>query len=219
MQTKTNLLVFSLAAILSLSIVTMGELPQAVADKDKDHDDEKKKLKFKKKADFTADCMQTPNAPIGVDWDCKASFWLDKKGENLKYKIEIQNMDLTTWQTIDDATDNVGKLHLHTVDDGHVLNVWKAPIEDDAQMKAYPSLGILTGIYDDSDVTSEEDATAGGIGHHDVSKPLTENLDDLCNGNFFVMIHEDPSLGGKGILKGLAEPTNQGEKVCKKLGF
>ena len=218
MQTKTNVLVFSLAAILSLSVVAMGEIPQAIADKDDDHNDQKK-LKFKKKADFVADCGPTMNTPTGVDWDCKASFWLDKKGENLKYKIQIQNMDLTTWQTIDTAADDVGKVHLHTDDDGHVLNVWKAPIEDDEQLKVIPSKGILKGIYDDSDVTSAEDAAAGGIGHHDVSKPLTENIDDLCNGNFFVMIHEDPSLGGKGVLKGYAEPTKQGEKLCNKLGY
>lgn len=98
MQTKTNLLVFSLAAILALSVVAMGELPQAAADKD--HDDEDKKLKFKKKADFTAECNTTMNAPVGVDWDCKASFWLDKNGENLKYKIQIDNMDLTGYQTV-----------------------------------------------------------------------------------------------------------------------
>jgi len=92
MQTKTNLLVFSLAAILALSVVAMGELPQVVADKK--NDDEKKDLKFKKKADFTADCAQV-NTGVGTDWDCKASFWLDKNGENLKYKIQIDNLDLT----------------------------------------------------------------------------------------------------------------------------
>jgi hypothetical protein len=44
---KINLLVFSLAAILSLSVVAMGEFPQAVTDKDHD-DDHEKKLDFKK---------------------------------------------------------------------------------------------------------------------------------------------------------------------------
>jgi hypothetical protein len=215
MQTKTNLLVFSLATILSLSVVAMGELPQAIADK-KGHD-EKKDLKFKKKADFTADCAQI-NTGAGTDWKCEASFWLDKKGENLKYKIQIDNMDLTGWQTVGNTADDVGKVHLHSAADGnaHVLNVWKAPIEDDAQMKAIPSKGILKGIYDDSDVTSAEDALAGNIGHHDTSKPLTANVDDLCNGDFFVMIHE---AAGPGVLKGFFEPTKQGDKICNKLGF
>ena len=76
MQIKTDVLVFSLAAILSLSVVAIGEIPQAIADKD-DHDDQKK-LKFKKKADFTADCTQI-NTGVGTDWECEVSFWLDKK--------------------------------------------------------------------------------------------------------------------------------------------
>jgi hypothetical protein len=209
MQTKTNLLVFSLAAILSLSIVAMGELPQAIAD---DDDDDKKK----KKTHFKADCDQI-NAGINTDWDCKASFWLDKKGENLKYKIRIKNMDLTGWQTIDNAVDNVGKVHLHSEADAnaHVLNIWKAPIEDDSQMKAFPSKGVLTGNYDDGDVTPPIHVDPiGPIGHHDTSKPLTANLDDLCNGDFFVMIH---GPAGPGVLKGFVEPTSSGEKLCHKL--
>jgi len=216
MQTKTNLLVFSLAAILSLSVVAMGDLPQAIADKDHHDDDKKEKLHFKKKADFKADCVQTGNAPANVDWDCKASFWLDKKGENLKYKIRIDNMDLTGFQTPNVDTDNVTGVHLHDValgDDGvngpHVLNIRGAPIEDDAQMRSIPALGILKGIYDDGDVTPHD----AGV-HHGESLPLTDNLGDLCNGDFYVMIHNGP-----GVIKGFAEPTSQGEIICKKLGY
>lgn len=216
MQTKTNVLVFSLAAILSLSVVAMGEIPQATADKDDDHDDQKK-LKFKKKPDFTANCVQTANAPEGVDWGCKALFWLDKKGENLKYKIQIQNMDLTGWQTVDhDGTlDDVTAVHLHdaALGDGvtgpHVLNVWKAPIEDDDQMRSIPALGIIKGIYDDSDVTPHD----AGV-HHGPSLTLTDKIGDLCNGDFYVMVHQGP-----GVLKGDAIPTKQGEKLCNKLGY
>lgn len=215
MKTKTNILVFSLAAILSLSIISMGTIPSVVADKDENKD--QKDSDFKKKADFTADCAQV-NTGVGTDWECEASFWLDKKGENLRYKIQIKNMDLTGWQTVGDASDDVGKVHLHSAElgDAHVLNVWKAPIEDDSQMRAYPSEGILMGNYDDSDITTDEEAAAGGIGHHDRSKPLTANLDDLCNGAFFVMIHE---AAGPGVLKGFLESTSHGEKICKKLGY
>lgn len=209
MQTKVNVLVFSLAAILSLSVVTMGEFPQAIAD---DDDDKKKKLKFKKKADFTADCTQV-NHGVGTDWDCTALFWLDKKGENLKYKIKIQNMDLTQWQTPTVGTDDVTAIHLHdaALTPGplgpHVLNIWKAPIEDDAQMKAFPALGIVKGIYDDDDVTPHD----AGV-HHGPSLTLTDKVGDLCNGDFYVMIHQ-----GDGVLKGDAIPTKQGEKLCDKL--
>jgi hypothetical protein len=165
MQTKTSLLVFSLAAILSLSVVAMGELPQAVADKD--NNDEQKKLKFKKKANFKAECVQTPNVPANVDWDCKASFWLDKNGENLKYKIQIENMDLTGYQTVphdDSGFDNVTGIHLHDAGLGsgdgngpHVLNMWKMPTEDDAQMNHIPALAIVKEIYHENDLNPHKE--------------------------------------------------------------
>jgi len=102
-------------------------------------------------------------------------------------------------------------VHLHDValdDDGingsHVLNIWKLLVEDDAQMKVIPALGIIKGIYDD--VNPHND--------HGPTLPLTDNVCDLCNGDFYVMIHNSP-----GVLKGFLEPTNQGEKICKKLGL
>lgn len=217
MTTKINIFAFSLVALLSLSVFAIVANPIAFADDD-DKDEKELKVKdFKKKADFTADCAKI-NTGVETDWSCEASFWLDKKGENLRYQIQIKNMDLTGWQTVGDTTDDVGKVHLHSAadDNAHVLNVWKAPIEDDAQMTAYPTEGILRGNYDDSDITTVEEATAGGIGHHDTSKPLTANLDDLCNGDFFVMIHE---AAGPGVLKGFLDPTKHGDKICKKLGF
>ena len=65
MQTKTNVLVFSLAAILTLSIVAMGGIPEAVADKD-----DPKKLKFKKKPHFVSEsCIVTgfaTNLPLKI---------------------------------------------------------------------------------------------------------------------------------------------------------
>ena len=214
MNSKTQLLfAMSIAAILSVSLITAGGIQQATADDDR-HDDNRE-LKFDKKPAFKADCDQI-NTGLETDWECKALFWLDKKGENLKYKIKIDNMDLTGWQTVSTTLDDVGKVHLHNeeLNNAHVLNVWKAPIEDDEQMKAVPSKGVLKGIYDDSDITSEQDAQDGNIGHHDTSKPLTENLDGLCNGSFFVMIHE---AAGPGVLKGFLEPTKQENKICEKL--
>ena len=94
---------------------------------------------------------------------------------------------LSGWQTVGDTADDVGKVHLHSTsdDNAHVLNVWKAPIEDDAQMRAIPAEDILKGNYDDSDITTDDEDAAGNIEHHDRSKSLTANLDDLCNGDFF----------------------------------
>lgn len=74
-------------------------------------------------------------------------------------------------------------------------------------MKIIPAKGIIKGIYDDSDVTPHD----AGV-HHGASLPLTDKLGDLCNGDFYVMIHQGP-----GVLKGDVEPTSQGDKLCKKL--
>ena len=52
-------------------------------------------------------------------------------------------------------------------------------------MRAIPAKGILKGNYDDSDITTDAEAAAEDIGHQDRSKPLTVNLDDLCNGDFY----------------------------------
>lgn len=206
MQTKTNLLVFSLAAILSLSVVAMGELPQAVADKDHDKDHEKK-LKFKKKPSFTATLGSVPSTPVDFEGTATAKFWLDKDGDALKYKISIENMDISGGATTE-TSDDVTKLHLHEGTGGaHVLNVYKAPGEDDGDLVVKPTRGIIKGIWDDGDVNH----TYGG---HNNSETLTSQLKNLCEGNLFTMIHGD---GGAGVLKGFIEPTSDGEKICKKL--
>ena len=206
MQTKTNLLVFSLAAILSLSVVAMGELPQAVAEKDHD-DDHEKKLKFKKKPSFTATLDTVPSTPEGFEGSATAKFWLDKDGDALKYKITIENMDISGGAT-SDVSDDVTKLHLHESHHGaHVLNVYKAPGEDDDNLVVKPTKGIIKGIWDDSD----ENQSYGG---HNNSETLTSQLKNLCEGELFTMIH---GVGGVGVLKGDIESTSDGEKICKKL--
>ena len=206
MQTKVNLLVFSLATILSLSVVVIGELPQAIADKD--HDDYEKKLDFKKKPSFTTTLGAVQSTPEDFDGTVTANFWLDKDGSTLKYKISIVNMDISGGATLD-ISDDVTKLHIHEGTDGaHVLNVYKAPGEDDDDLVVKPTKGIIKGIWDDSD----ENLTYPD--HHNNSQTLTSQLKNLCEGNLFIMIHGDD---GAGVLKGFIQPTNDGEKICKKL--
>jgi hypothetical protein len=205
MQTKTNLLVFSLSVILSLSVVAMGELPQAIADKD-DHDDQKK-LKFKQKIGFIANLVivNPVAAPDGAA--ATAEFWLDKHGEALKYQISIENMDISGFG---DTNDDVTKLHFHESHHGaHVLNVYKAPGQDDNDLVVKPTEGIIQGIWDDGD----ENQSYGG---HNNSETFTSQLENLCSGELFVMIHGE---GGAGVLKGTIESNSHGEKICKKLGF
>lgn len=208
MQTKTNVIVFSLAAILALSVVAIGEIPQAIADKDHD---EKKKLKFKKKADFTAELIVVNSAaPEGAA--ATAEFWLDKKGKALKYKISIENMDISGFG---DPSDDVSKLHLHESEHkAHVLNVYKAPGQDDDDLVVKPTKGIIEGIWDDGDENLTYDD------HHNNSQTLTSQLETLCDDGLFTMIHGNDGLGNQpGVLKGDIKATKQGDKACNKLGF
>ena len=143
---KQNTQVFftvSLAAILAISAVSVMTLQEAEATS--------KHWKFKKQPSFTATLDATPFAPEEFDGTAIAKFWLDKHGEALKYRISIDNMDIsggTTPETIDDVT----KLHLHEGHrNSHVLNVYKAPGEDDDDLVVKPTKGIIKGIWDDGD--------------------------------------------------------------------
>ncbi len=200
MQTKTNMLVFSLAAILAISAVTTVILQEADAAKDK--------WKFKKDPSFTATLTAVPSTPEDFDGTATAKFWLDKHGEALKYRISIENMDIAGGATSDTA-DDVTKLHIHEgIHGAHVLNVYKAPGHDDNDLVVKPTKGIIKGIWDDSDENLTYD------NHHNNSQTLTSQLAELCDGNLFTMIHGD---GGAGVLKGFIEPTSDGDKICKKL--
>jgi hypothetical protein len=199
MQIKTNVLVFSLAAILTISAVTGVTLQEAEAVDNK--------WKFKKQPSFTA-TLDTVNPTEGT---ATAKFWLDKDGDALKYRISIENMDISGGAT-SETSDDVTKLHLHEGTGGaHVLNVYKAPGEDDDDLVVKPTKGIIKGIWDDSD----ENQTYGG---HNNSETLTSQLKNLCDGNLFTMIHgNDGASQQPGVLKGFIESTSHGEKICEKL--
>ena len=77
----------SLTAILAISAVSVMTLQEAEATDNH--------WKFKKKVDFTADLVVVNDeaAPDGAA--ATAKFWLDKHGEALKYRISIENMDIS----------------------------------------------------------------------------------------------------------------------------
>ena len=200
---KQNTQVFfavSLAAILAISAVSVMTLQEAEASSNH--------WKFKKKADFTADLVVINSEVVPEGAAATAKFWLDKKGEALKYKISIENMDISGFG---DPSDDVTKLHLHESEHGaHVLNVYKDPGQDDADLVVKPTKGIIKGIWDDGDENlAYED-------HHNNSQTFTSQLETLCDEDLFTMIH---GADGVGVLKGDIELTKQGEKACKKLGF
>ncbi|MDH3779785.1 MAG: hypothetical protein OES15_02900 [Nitrosopumilus sp.] len=245
MKAKTStLLVISIAAILSLSVVSVGEIPQALADKNekKDHDDKERKdkdrddksfKKFSKKPDFESkECIITPYASgtgsytdvpdgTGLTLDafkalnCSFQAWFDKKEPSLVYKIVINGMEMI--DTDANTQDDLYQLHVHknTHPEGtpenpkgpHVLDVYRAPVFGDADLIVLPVQGELRGIWDSGD-------------HDSFTAP--DNLEHLCNSEIFAAGHGD-DLDRPGhhapYVKMLLEPTNNGEKICKKLGF
>ena len=205
MNTKTQrIFAVSLTAIFALSMISSMTIQDASADKGP---------KFHKKPDFTAEFdVMMMNVPENYDGSATAKLWFDKNGEFLKYRILIENMDISGFG---DKSDDMTKVHFHDSTDGnaHVLNVYKAPGQDDNDLIVKPTKGIIKGIWDDSDVnTTYPD-------HHNWSVALSEKVEQLCNGDLFFAIHGTPIDGAPAdmYLKGNIEPTKSGEKFCKKL--
>ena len=218
----------SLAASFSISLVSMGDMPQAIADKDK-HNDKQKKLKFDKKPSFVSeDCIITdfkaivhpdfdrPSEDFIEELDCEMKAWLDKKGAGLKYKIKISGMELIDSNTaygFDGSFDDIDGIHIHKMNQDadvanpmgpHVLDTSGNPQFGDSDVVVKPAQGIVKGVWDDGD------------------RPytLSENLDLLCNGRIFTAIHgeeEDRKDHKAPYMKMVLEPTKQGKKICDKL--
>ena len=225
------LFVITLGVILSASLITAGNIQQAVADRDDDNDD-RKKLNFQKKPSFVSEnCIITPFAEQFLppenfeELDCKMTAWLDKKGKALKYKIQVTGMELidsnTDHHNPDGALDDIDGIHIHkmTNDDTsnpkgpHQLNVFGNPGFDDPQVVVKPVQGIVKGIWDDGDENLS-------YGEPNNSHTLTENLGLLCDGKVFSAVHgelEDRPDHKAPYVKMLLEPTKNGEKICQKI--
>jgi hypothetical protein len=225
-----------MAAILSVSLVTAGNIQPAAADKDDDDDDhdDRKKIKFEKKPSFVSEsCIRTgfaedflPTENYDV-LDCKMKAWLDKKGKNLKYEIQVTGMELidsnTDHHATDGALDDIDGMHIHKMTNGdvanpkgpHQLNVFGNPGFDDFDVVVRPAQGIVTGIWSDGDRNTS-------YGEPDNSHTLTENLGLLCEGKVFSAVHgeiEDRPDHKAPYVKMVLEPTKQGNKICDKLGY
>lgn len=242
MRFKTqSLLVVSLAAILSLSLVSIGGIPQAIADKNDDDGDHKEdfKKKFPKKPHFkTADCRvaspaiaDTVASQLGIivnpdgtldGADCSAKAWFDKKANALKYKITILGMEVVDVDS--DPLNNIGKMHFHKaaafvandpdnpMGPQHILNIFRAPAMDDGNLIIKPIQGIFKGIWDDSDAIDRD-------GDNDDTFKITDKVtqESLCQGEAFLMVHgQTPEGGLPGFIKASLQPTDNGEKFCEK---
>ena len=232
MKAKTTILTISLSVILSLGVVTIMDMPQALADKD---DKDKEKNSFKKlngllkkiqhkNPHFETDLTSEDTVPfVPNDFSGKAKAWLILDDGELKLKYWIKSdMDLNAgWPSTSDPSDDVTKIHLHNQEAGvagmHVLNVFKAPAQDDDDVVIKPNKGVVRGLWDDGD----ENLLLGNPEIRDGpdSVKLSSMLGELCLGNIYANIHGTTASGGSdpGSLRGNFEPTDKGEKICHVL--
>ena len=241
MRFKTqSLLAVSLAAMLSLSLVSVGGIPQAIADKDdRDKDDKEFEKKFPKEPHFeTAECRvaspdiaNTVAAQLGIivnpdgtldGADCSAKAWFDKKADTLRYKIIVYGMEIANVDG--DPLNDIGKMHFHKaaafvmndpdnpMGPQHILNIFRAPAMDDANLVIKPIQGIFKGIWDDADAVDRD-------GDNDDTFKITDKItqESLCQGEVFLMVHgQTPDGGLPGFIKASLQPTDNGEKFCEK---
>lgn len=210
-RTKTFFAI-SIAAVFSLSVIAMSEMPQAIAANDKGS-----------KPDFaSSECIITGFGQkyLSGDVDCQIQAWLDN-GKHLRYKYIISGMELS--DTNSDSSDDIDGIHIHKANPPeidpanpkgpHVLNVFGHPGVDDRSAVAIPKLGMIMGVWDDKDENLS-------YGEPDNSHKFTENLELLCNGQIFTAVHgteEDVPGHNAPYLKMVLEPTANGIKACEKI--
>lgn len=123
------------------------------------------------------------------------SYQLESDGVNLKSNIDRRN-----------APDDVNKIHIHVGPRGengpHVLNIFGLPSEDDADARVNYGQNVISGIWDDGDVS---DLNGNGMADPNDSKPLSAFIDALMAENLYVQVHTnrfDSADGFPGELRG-----------------
>ena len=239
MMGKKSILALFIGAILTISLVTSGAIPQVFADDD-DEEFEFDDLHFKSAPCRVAMPPMVPvvAAQLGITVnpdrtlngaDCKIKAWFDEDAKALKYKIKVKGMEVE--DTDGDTNNDIGKMHFHNANLGfingnpddpigpqHILNIFKAPGQDDADLVVKAKKGILKGIWDKGD-TTDRDPQPVGVGNDDtfdITDKATQEI--LCDGEAFLMIHgvlPDGSLPG--FIKASIQPTKAGQNFCADL--
>lgn len=159
----------------------------------------------------------------------------------LDYEITIVGLDTATFRpgatgfdTVD-TQDNLAAIHMHFVPAGsvdnrgtpHVMNILGAPltaangiaesIEDDLvvdQFDLNSLTTVLSGRWDAADVTQ-----TAGLAEGPRTKPVADFVDELRNGEIFLMLHTtgDPAGAIGGFLVPVPEPTALALTACAVL--
>jgi hypothetical protein len=148
------------------------------------------------------DDFHTVNSPhpdaIGA-----AHFALNAAHTQLRYHIEIDGLNLKPNAADRTAPDDIIGVHLHlNVPDAvgpHVLNIfglatYNLPAEEDADLEIDYAHRTLRGIYDDGDATIDPTTGQPYLPFFPLtSKPLSDWIDDLENGDLMVAVHTNAS--------------------------
>jgi hypothetical protein len=147
--------------------------------------------------DFHTTDSPHPNA-IGT-----AHLVLNAARTQLRYQIEIQGLNLKPTAEDRTAPDDVIGVHLHlSVPDAigpHVLNIfglatYNTPAEEDADLTIDYAHHTLSGIYDNGDATIDPATGQPYLPFYPLtSKPLSDWIDNLENGDLMVAVHTNAS--------------------------
>ena len=138
----------------------------------------------------------------------------DAAATKLSYALTAPDFDFDGTRT-PELNDDVTAVHLHTLTDcaaatcipgdtagtTHVLNVFGAPREDDADLVIDSAESVIRGVWDPSDANALTPAPTADP---------NDFLNELANGQLFIMIHtrEFPAGAIGGVL--VPEPTSFG---------
>jgi hypothetical protein len=121
----------------------------------------------------------------------------------LRYQVEIDGLHLKPLAADRTAPDDVIGVHLHlNVPDTvgpHVLNIFglatfNMPAEEDSDLVVDYANQMLTGIYDDGDATIDPTTGQPFFPFYPLtSKPLSDWIDDLENGDLMLAVHTNAS--------------------------
>lgn len=212
-RTSQTLLGISVAAILTISVFSVVGVQEADADGFNGLKGLLKKTK-NNEPHFKTDITNANTVPLVPDkgFSGNAKAWLVYEDGEIKLKYRIKtNMDLNPgWALTADDVDDVTKIHLHNAEPGvageHVLNVYKAPAQDDDDLVIKPAKGVIRGLWDDNDLSE-------GLPAGPASEQFSDLLGELCDGNIYANVHGTGDQG-PGALRGNFEATDRGEKIC-----
>jgi hypothetical protein len=186
----------SIAVILSISIVAMGVIPQAIADEDE--------------PDLIA--ILEPIDDASEKGKGKAFFWINED-QSLSYSIVLNHVKLPGDSEKGNAPDDKGKnawdeveaIHVHRAPGGvhdpeHLLNIIGPADDDDMKIAGQ----TVHGLWD-----SDDDPGAPPMQLHQ-TKEITEVLGDICDEQTDVNVHLHPA----GYLRG---QIYQNSDACEEL--